>query len=54
MKHKFESFEMFKQFHSEIEKQTEKSIKTLQSDRGEKYLTNEFLTHLEENEILSQ
>ena len=32
IKHKFESFEMFKWFHNEVEKQTEKSIKILQSD----------------------
>ena len=32
MKHKLKSFEMFKLFHNEVEKQTRKSIKTLQSD----------------------
>ena len=29
IKHKSESFEMFKRFHTEVEKQIEKSIKTL-------------------------
>ena len=29
MKHKSKSFEMFKYFHNKVEKQTEKSIKTL-------------------------
>ena len=32
MKHKSESFEMFKWFHNEVEKQIGKSIKTLLSD----------------------
>ena len=53
MKHKSDSFEMFKRFRSEVEKQTGKSIKTLQSDRGGKYLSGEFLTYLGENGILS-
>ena len=38
MKHKSESFEMFKRFRSEVEKQTGKSIKMLRSDRGREYL----------------
>ena len=54
MKHKSESFEMFQWFRAEVEKQTKKSIKTLRSNRGGEYLTNEFLIYLEENEILSQ
>ena len=32
MKHKSESFEIFKQFHVEVEKQIRKSIKILQSN----------------------
>ena len=54
MKHKSDSFEMFKRFRSEVEKQTGKSIKTLRSDRGGEYLSSEFLTYLGENGILSQ
>ena len=54
MTRKSESFEMFKQFCNKVEKQTEKSIKTFRSDRGGEYLSSEFLTYLEENEILSQ
>ena len=42
MKYKSELFEMFKWFHNEVEKQIEKSIKTLQSDRGSEYLTVNF------------
>ena len=48
MKYKSESFEIFKRFYTEVEKQTGKSIKILQSDRRGEYLTNEFLTYLEE------
>ncbi len=54
MRHKSEAFEMFKLYRNEVEKQTEKSIKTLRSDRGGEYLSNEFLTYLGENGILSQ
>ena len=54
MKHKSESFEMFKRFHSEVEKQTGKSIKMFRSDREEEYLSDSFIDYLKENEILSQ
>ena len=54
MKHKSESFEMFKQFCIVVEKQTRKSIKILRSDRGGEYLPNEFLIYLKVNGILSQ
>ena len=53
MRHKSESFEMFKRYHNEVEKQIEKNIKTLQSDQVGEYLSDEFMTYLEENEILS-
>ena len=53
MKHKLESFEMFKRFYSKIEKQTGKSIKTLRPDQRGEYLTSDFLTYLEENGVLS-
>ena len=53
MKHKSELFKIFKRFRSEVEKQTAKSIKTLQSDQEGEYLISDFLTYLEENEILS-
>ena len=35
MKHQSETFDKFKEFRQDIEKQTGKSIKTLRSDRGE-------------------
>ncbi|MFK0577063.1 hypothetical protein, partial [Acetobacter fabarum] len=53
MKHKLESFEMFKWFRSKIEKQTRKNIKTLRFNRGGEYLSGEFLIHLGENGIIS-
>ena len=40
MKYKSESFERFKEFKNEVEKQTGKQIKTLRSDRGGEYLSN--------------
>ncbi|KAL6344314.1 hypothetical protein AAG906_037888 [Vitis piasezkii] len=54
MKHKSESFEMFKRFRSEVEKQTGNSIKVLRSDRGGEYLSENFIDYLRENGILSQ
>ena len=43
-----------KRFHSEVEKQTGKSIKMLRSDRGGEYLSDNFIDYLKENGILSQ
>jgi transposase InsO family protein len=37
-----------------VEKQTGKSIKILRSDRGDEYLSSEFLDHLKNNDILSE
>ncbi|KAM1376155.1 hypothetical protein ACFX2F_037926 [Malus domestica] len=54
MKYKSESFERFKEFKNEVEKQTGKQIKTLRSDRGGEYLSNEFLDYLKECGIVSQ
>ncbi|CAN6580971.1 unnamed protein product [Malus baccata var. baccata] len=49
-----ESFERFKEFKNEVEKQTRKQIKILRSDRGGEYLSNEFLDYLKECGIVSQ
>ena len=54
MKHKSEAFERFKKFRHEVEKQTEKFIKVLQSDRGGEYLSRKFLDYLKDNGIVSQ
>ncbi|KAM1818379.1 hypothetical protein ACFX11_000180 [Malus domestica] len=52
--YKSESFERFKEFKNEVEKQTGKQIKILRSDRGGEYLSNEFLDYLKECGIISQ
>ena len=54
MKYKLEAFEMFKEFKNEVEKQLGKSIKTLRFDRGDEYLSQEFLDYLVEHGIQSQ
>jgi hypothetical protein len=54
MKHKSKSFERFKEFRIEVEKQTRKSIKILRSDRSGEYLSQLFQDYLKDNEILSQ
>ena len=54
MTRKSEAFDKFKEFWAEAEKQLDKSIKTLRSDRGGEYLSDEFLGYLIENRIQSQ
>ena len=51
---KSEAFEKFKEFRAEVEKQLAKDIKAIRSDRGDEYLSDSFIDHLRENEILSQ
>ncbi|KAM2750779.1 hypothetical protein EV2_000013 [Malus domestica] len=54
MKYNSESFEKFKEFKNEVEKQTGKQIKILRSNRGGEYGSNEFLDYLKECGIISQ
>ena len=54
MKHKHETFEMFKLFQNEVENQLGKTIKALRSDRGGEYLSDEFMEHLNNRGIVSQ
>ena len=54
MKHKFETFEKFKSFQSEVENHHNKKIKFLRSDRGGEYLSYEFGLHLKQYGIVSQ
>ena len=54
IRHKFESFEIFKKFRSEVEKQTEKLFKILRLDRGEEYLSEKFFDYLRENGTVFQ
>ncbi|GKF82198.1 retrotransposon protein, putative, ty1-copia subclass, partial [Tanacetum coccineum] len=53
LKHKHEVFETFKVFKKEVENQLEKTIKSLCSDRGGEYISQEFLDHLKEHGITS-
>ncbi|GKD28195.1 retrotransposon protein, putative, ty1-copia subclass, partial [Tanacetum coccineum] len=53
LKHKHEVFETFKVFQKEVENQLGKTIKSLRSDRGGEYMSQEFLNHLKEHGIIS-
>ncbi|GJR31298.1 retrotransposon protein, putative, ty1-copia subclass [Tanacetum coccineum] len=52
LKHKHEVFETFKVFQKEVENQLGKTIKSLRSDRGGKYMSQEFLDHLKDHGIM--
>ena len=54
MRRKSETFEKFKEFRTESEKQLGKSLKVLRSDRGGEYMDSEFTDYLIENGIVSQ
>ena len=54
MKHKYETFEKFKEFKSEVEIHRNKKIKFLRSDRGGEYLSYEFGLHLKQCGKVSQ
>ncbi|GJY29673.1 retrotransposon protein, putative, ty1-copia subclass [Tanacetum coccineum] len=53
LKHKHEVFETFKVFQKEVENQLGKIIKSLRSDRGGEYMSQEFLDHLKEHGIFA-
>ncbi|GKB74691.1 retrotransposon protein, putative, ty1-copia subclass [Tanacetum coccineum] len=53
LKHKHEVFETFKVFQKEVENQLEKTIKSLRSDCGGEYMSQEFLDHLKEHGIIT-
>ena len=53
MHQKSETYDKFREFRAEVEKQLGRPIKVLRSDRGGEYLSDEFLGHLLENGILS-
>ena len=54
MKHKFKVFDKFKEYQGMVEKQTEKNIKVLRSDRGGEYLSSKFFDHLKSKGIFSE
>ena len=53
MKHKYETFDKFREFQSEVENHRNKKIKFLRSDHGEEYLSYEFGLQLKQCEIVS-
>nr|GEU44154.1 hypothetical protein [Tanacetum cinerariifolium] len=53
LKHKHEVFETFKVFQKEVENQLGKTIKSLRSDHGGEYISQEFLDHLKDHEIIA-
>nr|GEU96150.1 hypothetical protein [Tanacetum cinerariifolium] len=52
-KHKHELFETFKVFQKEVENQLGKTIKLLRSDCEGEYMSQEFLDHLKDHEIIA-
>ncbi|KAJ9556642.1 hypothetical protein OSB04_011256 [Centaurea solstitialis] len=54
MRHKFESFKKFREYHNEVQNQLDRKIKFLRLDRGGEYLSQEFGNHLMECGIVSQ
>lgn len=48
------SFERFKEFKTQVEKQIGKHVKELQSNCGGEYMSAEFAQFLKENVIVSQ
>ncbi|GJX57069.1 retrotransposon protein, putative, ty1-copia subclass [Tanacetum coccineum] len=53
LKHKHEVFETFKVFQKEVESQLGKTIKSLRSDHGGEYISQEFLDHLKDHGIIA-
>ncbi|GKF21941.1 retrotransposon protein, putative, ty1-copia subclass [Tanacetum coccineum] len=53
LKHKHEVFETFKVFQKEVENQLDKTIKSLHSDHGGEYMSQEFLDHLKDHRIIA-
>nr|GEW86128.1 retrotransposon protein, putative, Ty1-copia subclass [Tanacetum cinerariifolium] len=53
LKHKHEVFETFKVFQKDVENQLGKTIKSLRSDRGGEYMSQEFLDHLKDHGIIA-
>ena len=53
MRHKSETFEIFKEYKAEVENLHGKSIKSLRYDRGGEYLLGEFRQYLKNHGITS-
>nr|GEV55618.1 hypothetical protein [Tanacetum cinerariifolium] len=52
-KHKHEVFETFKVFEKEVENQLGKTIRSLRSDRGGEYMSQDILDHLKDHRIIT-
>nr|GEU51047.1 hypothetical protein [Tanacetum cinerariifolium] len=53
LKHKHEVFETFKVFQKEVENQLAKTIKSLRSNLRGEYMSQDFLDHLKDHEIIA-
>nr|GFC74244.1 retrotransposon protein, putative, Ty1-copia subclass [Tanacetum cinerariifolium] len=53
LKHKHEVFQTFKVFKNEVENQLGKTIKSLRSNRGGEYMSQQFLDHLKDHGIIA-
>nr|GEV10167.1 hypothetical protein [Tanacetum cinerariifolium] len=53
LKHKHKVFETYKVFQKEVENQLGETIKSLHSDRGGEYMSQEFLEHLKDHRIIA-
>ena len=54
MRHKSETFKIFKEYKAKVENHRGKSIKSLRSDRGGEYLFSEFRQYLKNHKITSK
>ncbi|GKC87797.1 retrotransposon protein, putative, ty1-copia subclass [Tanacetum coccineum] len=54
IKHKSDTFEVFKRYQNEVKNQLGRKIKVLRSDKGEEYLSIELFEHLKNYGIVSQ
>ena len=54
MRRKSESFEKFKEFKAKVERNLDKHINALRSDRGSEYLSGKFKDYLTQEGIVSQ
>ena len=54
IKHKSDTFRVFRTYQNKVQNELGKSIKILRSDRGEEYLSQEFRDHLRNCGIISQ
>ncbi|GJV95460.1 putative RNA-directed DNA polymerase [Tanacetum coccineum] len=54
IKHKLDTFEVFKMYQNKVQNQLDRKIKVLKSDSGGEYLSIEFFDHLKNCGIVSQ